>query len=60
MQPTSLNELIARTSKLAYSSGVEEERRRAIRILKSLPKQFSGNDYVLRAVAKAIAELKNE
>lgn len=58
MDTSSLNELIDRTSKMAYNSGIDEERRRTILILKSLPQEFSHNDFVMRAVAKAIAEIK--
>lgn len=58
MEQSSLNYLIERSSKLAYNSGVEAERQRIIKVLRSLPKEFSNNDYVLRAVAKAIAEIK--
>lgn len=59
MESSSLNELISRSSKIAYEAGRTAEQNRAIKILKSLPKEFSQNDYVLRAVAKAIAELKS-
>ena len=52
-----MNELIARSSQLAYESGKDAERRRAIRILRALPKQFSDNGHVLRAVQRAIQEL---
>lgn len=59
MENSSLHELISRSSKIAFEAGKTAEKNRAIRILKSLPKEFSHNDYVLRAVAKAIAELKS-
>jgi hypothetical protein len=58
MQSTSMNELISTTSSRAYNAGIEAERQRVIKILKSLPPQFSNNDYVLRAVAKALSEVK--
>ena len=59
MDTTSLNELIARSSKIAFEAGVESQKQKTITLLKSLPKEFSNNDYVLRAVAKALAELKS-
>jgi hypothetical protein len=43
---------------MAYNSGVDEERRRTIAILKTLPQEFNHNDFVMRAVAKAIAEIR--
>lgn len=52
-----MTELIARSSRLAYESGKDAERRRAIRILSALPAEFSDNGHVLRAVQKAIREL---
>lgn len=58
MTTSSLNELIDRSSKMAYNSGVDEERRRTIAILKTLPQEFNHNDFVMRAVAKAIAEIR--
>lgn len=60
MDITSLNELIARSSKIAYEAGVESQRQKTMTLLKSLPKEFSNNDYVVRAVAKALAELRNQ
>jgi len=60
MEPSSMTELIARSSQLAYESGKDAERRRAIRILKALPKQFSDNAHVLRAVQRAIQELLDD
>jgi hypothetical protein len=60
METSSLHELIARTGKLAYHAGIDSEQERAIKILRALPKEFNHNDYVLRAVAKAIAQLKEE
>jgi len=59
MDISSLNELIARTSKIAFEAGMESQKQKTITLLKSLPKEFSNNDYVLRAVAKALAELRD-
>jgi hypothetical protein len=59
MDISSLNELIARSSKIAYEAGVESQRQKTITLLKSLPKEFRNNDYVVRAVAKALAELRS-
>lgn len=58
MKPTSMNDLISTTSVRAYNAGIEAERQRVVKILKALPLQFSNNDYVLRAVAKALSEVK--
>lgn len=60
MDTTSLNELIARSSKIAYEAGVEAQKRKTITLLKSLPKEFNNNDYVLRVIAKALAELRDQ
>lgn len=60
MDTTSLNELIARSSKIAYEAGVEAQKQKTITLLKSLPKEFNNNDYVLRVIAKALAELRDQ
>lgn len=58
MDNTILSEVITRTTKLAYNAGVDKERSRIVAILKTMPQQFNHNDFVMRAVAKAIAEIK--
>lgn len=57
MENSSINDLIHRQAKLAYNLGAENERQRILAIVKSMPKQFNHNDYVVRAVAKIAAEL---
>lgn len=60
MENSSMNDLIARSSMIAYNSGRQSERDRVIAILRSLPPQFRHNDYVMRAVAKAIVLIRDE
>lgn len=60
MQPIIMSDLISTTSIRAYNSGINAERNRVIKILKALPIEFSNNDHVLRAVAKALSQIKQE
>lgn len=60
MQPIIMSDLISTTSIRAYNSGINAERSRIIKILKALPIEFSNNDHVLRAVAKALSQIKQE
>lgn len=59
MENTSMNELIARSSMIAYHQGRDAEKERIIKILKSLPKEFRHNDYVTRAIAKAVVLIRD-
>lgn len=55
-----LNDLIYRNSKISFEQGRMAEQQRVIGILKSLPPLFHHNDFVLRAIAKAIVEIKTD
>ena len=55
-----INDLIAINARNAFAQGAKTERKRIVQILKSLPKEFSHNDYVLRVIAKAVSEINSQ
>jgi len=59
-----INELIATSSVHAFNSGVLSgralENERIVKILEQLPSQFSNNNHVSRAVARALSEITQE
>jgi hypothetical protein len=53
------NDIVARSVKLAFESGVHSERHRTVGILEQLKKEFNGNDYSKRTIAVAIKRIES-
>jgi len=55
-----LNDVIHRTMKVAFETGVLNERVRVAEILVAVAQEFHGNDRVERAMAKAMKLIKED